>query len=87
MTSFVFRETLMSHLLLWGNAYAQIVRNGRGQAVRFIPYSRTRWRSAEHQMVSWSTPITVRRMKVADPKGGYVTLRKDEVLHIPGLRF
>jgi phage portal protein BeeE len=30
MTSFVFRETLMSHLLLWGNAYAQIIRDGRG---------------------------------------------------------
>ena len=29
MTSFVFRETLMTHLLLWGNAYAQIIRNGR----------------------------------------------------------
>lgn len=28
MTSFVFRETLMTHLLLWGNAYAQIIRNG-----------------------------------------------------------
>lgn len=23
MTSFIFRETLMTHLLLWGNAYAQ----------------------------------------------------------------
>nr|WP_306429028.1 phage portal protein [Corynebacterium sp. 76QC2CO] len=29
MTSFVFRETLMMHLLLWGNAFAQIIRNGR----------------------------------------------------------
>ena len=27
MSSFVFRETLMTHLLLWGNAYAQIIRN------------------------------------------------------------
>lgn len=25
MTSFIFRETLMVHLLLWGNAYAQII--------------------------------------------------------------
>ena len=25
MTSFVFRETLMTHLLLWGNAFAQII--------------------------------------------------------------
>jgi mannose-6-phosphate isomerase-like protein (cupin superfamily) len=37
MTSFVFRETLMSHLLLWGNAYAQIVRNGRGQVIVLYP--------------------------------------------------
>ena len=29
MTSFVFRETLMTHLLLWGNAYAQVIRNGK----------------------------------------------------------
>ena len=32
MSSFVFRETLMTHLLLWGNAYAQIIRNGKGMA-------------------------------------------------------
>ena len=31
MTSFVFRETLMTHLLLWGNAYAQVIRNGKGE--------------------------------------------------------
>jgi len=33
MTSFVFRETLMSHLLLWGNAYAQIVRDRNGRVL------------------------------------------------------
>ena len=33
MTSFVFRETLMTHLLLWGNAYAQIIRNGKGEVI------------------------------------------------------
>lgn len=37
MTSFVFRETLMSHLLLWGNAYAQIIRDGRGQVMALYP--------------------------------------------------
>lgn len=37
MTSFVFRETLMAHLLLWGNAYAQIIRDGRGYPVGFYP--------------------------------------------------
>lgn len=37
MTSFVFRETLMSHLLIWGNAYAQIVRDGAGRGVGLYP--------------------------------------------------
>ena len=37
MTSFVFRETLMGHLLIYGNAYAHIVRNGRGQIIALYP--------------------------------------------------
>ena len=37
MTSFVFRETLMTHLLLWGNAYSQIIRNGKGEVVGLYP--------------------------------------------------
>ena len=40
MTSFVFRETLMSHLLLWGNAYAQVLRDGNGRVIglyRLLP--------------------------------------------------
>ncbi len=37
MTSFVFRETLMSHLLLWGNAYAQIIRDGSGRVLALYP--------------------------------------------------
>ena len=37
VTSFVFRETLMSHLLIWGNAYAQIIRNGKGEVLSLYP--------------------------------------------------
>ena len=37
MTSFVFRETLMTHLLLYGNAYAQIIRNGKGEVIALYP--------------------------------------------------
>ena len=29
MTSFVMREAMMTHLLLWGNSYSQIIRTGR----------------------------------------------------------
>ena len=37
MSSFVFRETLMTHWLLWGNAYAQIIRNGKGEVIALYP--------------------------------------------------
>lgn len=37
MTSFVFRETLMTHLLLYGNCYCQIIRDGRGQVAALYP--------------------------------------------------
>lgn len=37
MTSFIFRETMMTHLLLWGNAYAQIIKNGKGEVLGLYP--------------------------------------------------
>lgn len=37
MTSFVFRETLMSHPLIWGNAYVQIIREGEERVLGLYP--------------------------------------------------
>ena len=37
MSSFVFRETLMTHLLLWGNAYTQIICTGKNEGVVLYP--------------------------------------------------
>lgn len=88
MTSFVFRETLMSHLLLWGNAYVQIVRNGRGQAVALYPLLPSKMevnRAANGELIY--TYYRDYDESGLNPKGGYVTLRKDGVLHIPGLGF
>jgi len=88
MTSFVFRETLMSHLLLWGNAYAQIVRNGRGQPVALYPLLPNKMdvsRAPNGELrYTYNRDVDESGLK---PKGGYITLRKDEVLHIPGLGF
>ena len=75
MTSFVFRETLMTHLLLWGNAYAQIIRNGKGEIIG---------RDSNGQI------IYQYQMQDSDAhtgKSGSVTLRPSEVLHVPGLGF
>nr|WP_322354335.1 phage portal protein [Dehalococcoides sp.] len=79
MTSFVFRETLMAHLLLWGNAYAQIIRDGRGYPVALYPMLPDRMsvdRDSQGELV-----YTYQSDK------GQVKLRKESVLHIPGLGF
>ena len=33
MSSFVFRETLMTHLVVWDSDYAQNMRNGKGEVM------------------------------------------------------
>ena len=79
MTSFVFRETLMSHLLLWGNAFAQIIRDGRGQAVALYPLLPDRMavdRNPQGEII-----YTYQGDK------GQAKLHREQVLHIPGLGF
>lgn len=88
MTSFVFRETLMTHLLLWGNAFAQIIRNGRGQVVALYPLMPDRMevcRDGDGEIYYLYTKATDENPKI---KGyGTVRLRKENVMHIPGLGF
>ena len=88
MTSFVFRETLMSHLLLWGNAYAQIIRNGRGEVIALYPLMPDRMTvdrdDKTGKIVYYYTKTT------EDPKtipNGTTKLSASDVLHVPGLGF
>lgn len=87
MTSFVFRETLMTHLLLWGNAYAQIIRNGKGEVVALYPLMPNRMtvdRDADgHLYYEYQTSQDEARTM----EGSRVRLSPHDVLHIPGLGF
>lgn len=80
MTSFVFRETLMAHLLLWGNAYAQIIRDGRGYPVSLYPLLPDR-------MSVDRDPRTEQLVYTYQSDKGQVKLSRDGILHIPGLGF
>lgn len=88
MTSFIFRETLMSHLLIWGNAYAQIIRDRLGRVQGLYPLrpdKMTVCRDESGQIYYIYTKTT--NENPAIKPYGQVPLRKDEVLHIPGLGF
>lgn len=87
MTSFVFMETLMTHLLLWGNAYAQLIRNGRGEVVGIYPLMPNRV-SVNRDDKGNIYYKYLRGLEDAHlNKENEVILLHSEVLHIPGLGF
>ena len=87
MSSFVFRETLMTHLLLWGNAYAQIIRNGKGEIVALYPLMPNKM-TVDRDDKGQLYYCYQRSMDEAKTmKDGTVILRPSDVLHIPGLGF
>ncbi len=87
MTSFVFRETLMTHLLLWGNAYAQIIRNGKGEVIGLYPLMPDRMAVDRDGKGQLYYEYTVGMDDAPTVKGSTVILPPSEVLHIPGLGF
>lgn len=87
MTSFSLRETLMGHLLLWGNAYAQIIRNGKGEIVGLYPLMPNKMavdRDSRGQLV-YQYMRTSEDARLSDES--VVPLAPSDVLHIPGLGF
>ena len=87
MTSYIFRETLMTHLLLWGNAYAQIIRNGRGEVVALYPLMANRMRVDRDENGHIYYEYQVSNSDAPTMKNGTVRLTTADVLHVPGLGF
>ena len=88
MTSFVFRETLMSHLLIYGNAYAQIIRNGRGDVLGLYPLMPDKVRVDRDQRNR--LVYIYSRYDEANPnlkQQGDIVLQAEDVLHILGLGY
>ena len=87
MTSFVFRETLMTHLLLWGNAYAQIIRNGKGDILALYPLMPNKMQVDRNDKGQLFYTYSRSRDEANSKDSSTVVLKPDDVLHIPGLGF
>lgn len=87
MSSFVFRETLMTHLLLWGNAYAQIIRNGKGEVIALYPLMPNKMSVDRDESGQLYYTYTRSAEEAKTAETGRVVLRPSDVLHIPGLGF
>ena len=80
MTSFTFRETMMGHLLTWGNAYAEIQWTSRGQVGALWPLRPDKMRDikTENKKVVYTYRL---------PDGTDRKMVSDNVFHIPGMGF
>ena len=87
MSSFVFRETLMTHLLLWGNAYAQIIRNGKGEVIALYPLMPDRMTVDRDKNGRLYYKYTKSNDDAPTMENGSVILDPSDVLHVPGLGF
>ena len=73
-------ECMLSHLLLWGNSYSQIIRTGRNGIVALYPLL------PDHMNVDRNSK-GVLTYTYTTTEGKTVQLAPEDVLHIPGLGF
>lgn len=77
----------MTHLLLWGNAYSQIIRDGRNNVLGLYPLLPENVevdRDGQGQLYYIYHAYTD---EVPGEQNQDIYFRKDEIFHIPGLGF
>lgn len=82
---FEFREMMMLSLVLRGNAYAVIGRNGRGQPIKLVPINADRvavWESPDGGLYYRVTPNGLHEM--AELRGQPFLIPAEDMLHIRG---
>ena len=78
----------MTHLLLWGNSFSQIIRDGMRRVVGLYPLIPNRMsvdRDEQGELVYTYTPMSDSNPNLKS--GQSIKLRREDVLHIPGLSF
>ena len=87
MTSFSFWEAAMTHLLLWGNSYSQIVRDGKNNVLGIYPLLPENVEIDRTDKGELYYIYHAYTNEVPGETNKDITFRRDEILHIPGLSF
>ena len=87
MTSFSFRETMMTHLLLWGNAYAQIIRDGKNNVLSLYPLLPEFVEVDRDEKGQIYYIYHAYTDEVPGKNNRDIYFRYDEIFHVPGLGF
>jgi HK97 family phage portal protein len=78
MTDFIFRETTQAQLMLWGNAYAVIQRNEKGEPIELLPIHPDDVMVEKFEgQLRYNVTIDNRTIRILQP----------DMIHVPGLGF
>lgn len=89
MTSQIMLEVMMTHLLLWGNSYVQVIRNAKNEVIELYPLMPDRMKvdRDENRNIYYEYTIQQSDPKSMDKKEITYRLKPEDVLHVPALGF
>lgn len=87
MTAYSFFEAALTHMLLWGNFYAQIIRNGKGEIMALYPLMPDRMTVDRDEKGRLYYEYQLTSDDPGKKKANSVILKPEDVLHVPSLSF
>ena len=87
MTSFSYWEAVMTHLLLWGNSYSQVIRDGKNAVLGLYPLLPENVEIDRTENGELYYIYHAYTNEVPGETNKDIIFRRDEILHIPGLSF
>ncbi|WP_026499316.1 phage portal protein [Butyrivibrio sp. WCD2001] len=87
MTAYSFFEVALTHMLLYGNFYSQIIRNGKGEVIALYPLMPDRMTVDRDDKGHLYYEYQLTSDDPVKKKESTVVLKPEDVLHVPGLSF
>lgn len=87
MTSFSFWETMVLQILLWGNSYAQVIRDGKNNVLSMYPLSPENVEVDRDEKGELYYIYHAYTDEVPGDKNKDIYFRKDEIFHVPGMSY
>ncbi len=87
MTSFSFWETMVLQILLWGNSYAQVIRDGKNNVLALYPLSPENVEVDRDEKGQIYYIYHAYTDEVPGENNKDIYFRSDEVFHVPGLSY
>ena len=89
MSSFNWREAMMMNLLVFGNGYSQVIRNGKGEPIALYPLMADKMAVSrdEHGRIYYEYTYSEKEYSGDKKKDEIIRLSPSDVFHVPGLGF